>query len=38
MARIKPDYWTFLVGQAIQPEQKTSGFRFNRAAEPGAEV
>jgi hypothetical protein len=38
MARIKPDYWTFLVGQAIQPEQKTSGSRFNRAAEPGAEV
>jgi len=38
MARIQPDYWSFLVGPAIQPEKKTSGSRFNRAAEPGAEV
>ncbi len=37
MACIQPDYWT-LLGQAIQPEQKISGSRFNRAAEPGAEV
>jgi hypothetical protein len=38
MARIQPEYWTFLVGQALQPEQKNSGSRFNRATEPGAEV
>jgi hypothetical protein len=38
MARIQDDYWTFLVGQAIQLEQKTSGARCNRATEPGAGV
>lgn len=38
MNRIQPDYWTFLVSQAIQPEQKSSSSRLRRAAEPGADV
>ena len=38
MARIQPDYWAFLVRQAIQPERRTRGSRSHQAAEPGAEV
>ncbi|MGO8903814.1 MAG: hypothetical protein ACLQU5_36555 [Isosphaeraceae bacterium] len=38
MARIQPDYWSFLVAQALQPEKRTPGSRFHRAAEPDAEV
>jgi hypothetical protein len=34
MARINPDYWSFLVGQAILPEEKTS--RSRATGEPGS--
>jgi len=36
MARINPDYWSFLVGQAILPERKTSGSRLRATGEPGS--
>jgi len=29
MARIQPDYWAFLIGEAIEPEKRTPGSRLN---------
>ena len=33
MAQIQPEYWAFLVGQAIEPEKRTLGERSKRTSD-----
>ena len=38
MTRIQPDYWAFLIRQAIRPEKTPAGSRSRRTDEPGVDA